>query len=502
MSSTMFPPFRESADASAAKRARIARDDRERAREALCDDAITQSDVAVHGAGRDDGAAARARTNGEAGAHAREDEVELVFAKNVYYEHPRVAARSMRDVEAFMLARGIKVDGMNVPKAVETFEEASFPKYVHEDLVKQAFATPTAIQSQAWPIALSGRDVIAIAETGSGKTLSYVLPAIVHVNSQPVLEKNDGPIALILAPTRELACQIELEVAKFAASSELRHAVIYGGVPKGPQIKQLKSLADICVATPGRLIDFLDAGQTNVRRTSFLVLDEADRMLDMGFEPQIRKIVKNIRPDRQTLLFSATWPVEVRELAREFVRGEPCTIRVGGVADGLLASKSVEQHVRVVDNSEKYSKLIQIFEQEMDGSRMIVFCETKASVDLLTRRLRGDSWPALGIHGDKTQEERDWILGEFKLGETNPILIATDVASRGLDIKDIKLVVNYDFPKNCEEYIHRIGRTGRAGSLGKSYTFFTVNDGKYARELVGILRDSSQDIPPELQQFA
>jgi len=434
---------------------------------------------------------------------ARDFERARVFAKNVYYEHPSVRARSRSSTEAFMREHEIRIEsGSNVPKAVESFDEASFPTYIREELEKMAFAAPTAIQSLAWPLAQSGRDVVAIAETGSGKTLGYILPAIVHVNSQPVLEKNEGPIALVLAPTRELACQIEAEVARFAASSEVRHCVIYGGVPKGPQIKALRSLVDICVATPGRFIDFLDGGQTNTKRTSFFVLDEADRMLDMGFEPQIRKIVRNIRPDRQTLLFTATWPVNVRELAREFLRGDPVTIRVGGTDDGLLASKTVEQHVRMVDNDDKYKQLIRIFEKEMDGSRIVVFCETKASVDLLTRRLRGDGWPALGIHGDKTQEERDWVLGEFKLGEKNPIMIATDVASRGLDVKNIKLVINYDFPKSCDEYVHRIGRTGRAGAHGKSYTFFTVNDGKHARELVGILRDSSQEIPPELQQFA
>ena len=343
--------------------------------------------------------------------------------------------------------------------------------------------------------------MIALAETGSGKTLAYLLPAIVHVNAQPILESGEGPIALVLAPTRELACQIELEVAKYAASSELKHTCVYGGVPKGPQVKALRSgRSEICVATPGRLLDFLDGGQTNLRRTTFVVLDEADRMLDMGFEPQIRRIVQQTRPDRQTLLFTATWPVEVREAAREFVRNDPVEVRVGGTGDGLLASKNVEQIVHVMGPDEKYDALVSTLEKEMDGSQLLVFVETKANVDALTRRLRVEGWPALGLHGAKEQKERDWVLKEFREGKS-PIMLATDVASRGLDVDGIKLVVNYDFPKNVEEYVHRIGRTGRAGRAGKAHTFFTLNDGKLARELVEVLRSTGQKVPDALSRF-
>jgi ATP-dependent RNA helicase DDX5/DBP2 len=298
-----------------------------------------------------------------------------------------------------------------------------------------------------------------------------------------------------------LASQIELEVAKFAASSEIKHACVTGGVPKGPQIKALKSGgSEICVATPGRLIDFLDGGQTNLRRTSFVVLDEADRMLDMGFEPQIRRIIAQTRCDRQTLLFTATWPVEVREVAREFIRNDPVEMRVGGAGDGLLASKNVEQIVHIVEDAEaKYAKLMDILEEEMDGSSILVFVETKALVDQLTRRLRSEGWPALGLHGDKEQKERDWVLEEFRAARS-PIMISTDVASRGLDVVGVKLVVNHDFPKSVEEYVHRIGRTGRAGRKGKSHTFFSIlRDGKHARELAHVLRASNQSIPRALE---
>lgn len=450
-------------------------------------------------------ASARAGDGARASTSDRDDgdaSRRWLFEKNFYYEHPRVTARTVADVEREMTRREIRVvRGVNVPKCVWTFEEASFPRYVHEDLARETFVEPSAVQSQAWPIALSGRDLIAVAETGSGKTLAYLLPAIVHVNAQPTLESGEGPIALVLAPTRELACQIELEVAKYAASSEIKHTCVYGGVPRGPQVKALRSGgSEICVATPGRLLDFLDGGQTNLRRTTFVVLDEADRMLDMGFEPQIRRIMRQTRPDRQTLLFTATWPVEVREVAREFVRNDPVEVRVGGAGDGLLASKNVEQIVHVMGPEEKYDALVSTLEKEMDGSQLLVFVETKANVDALTRRLRVEGWPALGLHGDKEQKERDWVLKEFREG-ASPIMLATDVASRGLDVDGIKLVVNYDFPKSVEEYVHRIGRTGRAGRAGKAHTFFTLNDGKLARELVEVLRSTGQKVPDALSRF-
>jgi ATP-dependent RNA helicase DDX5/DBP2 len=317
-----------------------------------------------------------------------------------------------------------------------------------------------------------------------------------------VLEKGEGPIALILAPTRELARQIELEVAMFAASSDVTHVCVYGGAPKATQMQMLKSGGrEICVATPGRLNDFLESKTTNLDRTTFVVLDEADRMLDMGFEPQIRRIVHRIRPDRQMVLFSATWPPEVRDIAREFLCEDAVEMRVGGAGDGLRSNKNIEQIVEVMDSEDKYDRLITILEAEMDGSQILVFVETKSSVDALTRVLRKNGWPALGLHGDKNQEERDWVLSEFRAGKS-PIMLATGVASRGLDVDGIKIVINYDFPKDVSEYIHRIGRTGRASNAGKSYTFFTVDDGKHARELTEVLNEAKQKIPKSLQQFS
>lgn len=277
-------------------------------------------------------------------------------------------------------------------------------------------------------MALLGRDLIGLAETGSGKTLAYLLPAVVHINAQPLLARGDGPIVLVLAPTRELAVQIQAECVKFGSSSRIKSTCIYGGASKGPQARDLRNGVEIVIATPGRLIDFIESKTTNLRRVTYLVLDEADRMLDMGFEPQIRKIVAQIRPDRQTLLWSATWPKEIQSLAAEFLK-DPYQVVIG--AKDLKANHRIDQQFHFLQSHEKYPELVKILTKEMDGHRIIIFTETKKGCDNITRQLRMDGWPALSIHGDKSQSERDWVLAEFKTGK-HPIMTATDVAARGL----------------------------------------------------------------------
>lgn len=371
------------------------------------------------------------------------------FEKSFYKEHPNVAARSEREVEEFRKEHQMSVQGRNVPRPVETFDEAGFPQYVLSEVKAQGFDRPTAIQSQGWPMALSGRDVVGIAETGSGKTLTYCLPAIVHINAQPLLAPGDGPIVLILAPTRELAVQIQAEISKFGKSSRIRNTCVYGGVPKGPQIRDLSRGVEVCIATPGRLIDMLEAGRTNLRRVTYLVLDEADRMLDMGFEPQIRKIISQIRPDRQTCMWSATWPKEVRQLATDFLN-DYIQVNIGSM--DLSANHRITQIVEVVSDFEKRDKMIKHLEKIMENrsNKCLIFTGTKRIADEITRFLRQDGWPALcesfwiiplfpvlllttgsAIHGDKQQQERDWVLNEFKTGKS-PIMVATDVASRGI----------------------------------------------------------------------
>lgn len=424
----------------------------------------------------------------------------IKFEKNFYQEHPAVRSLTDEDSERIRRAKNITiVEGKNIPKPCRTFEEASFPEYVLEEVQRAGFKEPTPIQIQGWPIALLGRDMVGIAETGSGKTLAFLLPAIVHINAQPYLSKGDGPIVLIMAPTRELAVQIQEEANRFGKSSKIKNTCCYGGVPRRPQQQDLKDGVEVVIATPGRLIDFLDCGDTNLKRVTYLTLDEADRMLDMGFEPQVRKIVSQCRPDRQTLMWSATWPREVQRLARDICKEDPAHINVGSL--DLRTAHTIRQYVEVVQEHDKRGRLKRLLEKVMDGSKILIFTGTKRDGDQLTREMRLDGWPALCIHGDKKQEERDWVLKEFKEGKS-PILVATDVASRGLDVKDIKYVINYDFPSQIEDYVHRVGRTGRAGATGSSYTFFTSDKAKHAKDLIKVLQEANQPVPEELEKLA
>ncbi|KAJ7992614.1 hypothetical protein DPEC_G00280510 [Dallia pectoralis] len=421
------------------------------------------------------------------------------FEKNFYTEHPDVQHMTQYDLEEFRRKKEITVRGSGCPKPVTSFSQAHFPQYVMDVLLQQNFKEPTAIQAQGFPLALSGRDMVGIAQTGSGKTLAYLLPAIVHINHQPYLERGDGPVCLVLAPTRELAQQVQQVAHEYGKSSRIKSTCVYGGAPKGPQIRDLERGVEICIATPGRLIDFLEAGKTDLRRCTYLVLDEADRMLDMGFEPQIRKIVDQIRPDRQTLMWSATWPKDVRQLAEDFLK-DYVQINVGALE--LSANHNILQIVDVCMDSEKDNKLLQLMEEIMaeKENKTIIFVETKKRCDDLTRRMRRDGWPAMCIHGDKSQPERDWVLTEFRSGKA-PILIATDVASRGLDVEDVKFVINYDYPNSSEDYIHRIGRTARSTNKGTAYTFFTPSNLRQARELIRVLEEARQAINPKLLQL-
>ncbi|CAJ0638427.1 15644_t:CDS:10 [Entrophospora sp. SA101] len=372
------------------------------------------------------------------------------FEKNFYREHPNVMARSEIEVEEYRRKQEMSV-----------FE-----------VLNLGFTAPTPIQSQGWPMALSGRDLVGIAETGS---------------------------VLILAPTRELAIQIQQECTKFGKSSRIKNTCVYGGVPRGPQVRELSAGVEICIATPGRLIDMLETRKTNLRRVTYLVLDEADRMLDMGFEPQIRKIVDQIRPDRQTLMWSATWPKEVKRLAEDYLN-DFIQVNIGSL--DLSASHNITQTVEVCSEYEKRTKLVRHLERIIDQkeNKTLIFTATKRTADEITKFLRQDGWPALAIHGDKAQVERDWVLSEFRTGRS-PIMVATDVASRGIDVKDIKLVINYDFPTNVEDYVHRIGRTGRGGAKGLAVTFFTMDNARQAKDLVNILREANQEVDSKLLEL-
>lgn len=422
------------------------------------------------------------------------------FKKDFYIPHLRVMQRSAYEVDEWRRSKEISLKGKQIPEPVFSFEEAGFPDYVNIEVRNAGFKAPTPIQAQGWPIALSGRDMVGIASTGSGKTLSYILPAIVHINHQSRLMRGDGPIVLVLAPTRELAQQIQQVATDFGSTSRIRNTCVFGGAPKGPQVTDLADGVEIVIATPGRLIDFLESNRTDLKRCTYLVLDEADRMLDMGFEPQIRKIIEQIRPDRQTLMWSATWPKEVQALASEFLK-DYIQINVGSLS--LSANHNILQIIDVCQEYEKETKLSTLLKEIMaeKENKTIIFIETKRRVDDITRKMKRDGWPAVCIHGDKSQQERDWVLQDFRSGKA-PILVATDVAARGLDVEDVKFVINFDYPSNSEDYVHRIGRTGRSSRTGTAYTFFTPNNANKASDLLAVLKEAKQVINPKLQEMA
>lgn len=310
------------------------------------------------------------------------------------------------------------------------------------------FKDPTAIQSQGWPMALSGRDLVGIAATGSGKTLSFILPAIIHIRAQPYLQPGDGPICLVLSPTRELANQTQEECSRFGNASGIRNTCLYGGVSKRNQIYELRRGAEIVIATPGRLLDLLEAGVTNLRRVTYLVMDEADRMLDMGFEPQISRIVENARPDRQLVMFSATFPSHVENLARKILK-KPVMIIVGGRTE---VAAEISQSIEVRTKEQKYPRLLQILGEWYEKGLILIFVDKQQKADYLFRDLLRSGYYSFTLHGGMDQQDRDQTIADFK-NKTRTILIATSVAGRGLHVKDLVLVINYDCPNHLEDYV-------------------------------------------------
>jgi len=431
------------------------------------------------------------------------------FQKNFYREAASISAQTDDEVMRWRTEHDIVVMGHSVPRPIRTFLEAGFPGYILTEIERAGFTAPTAIQAQGWPMAMSGRDVIGVAETGSGKTLAFLLPCIVHINAQPLLRTGDGPIVLVIAPTRELAMQIEGEVSKFAYSSKIKHCCVYGGVPRREQANRLRDGVEIIICTPGRMLDFLESETTNLRRVTYLVIDEADRLLDMGFEPQLSSMFSQVRPDRQILMWSATWPKEVQQLSKKyFLTNDVIQVSVGSALSNIKANHRVEQIIECLEggNYEKENKLYAILRDDRYYGKaalqkVLVFAGTKKQCDFLHKMLRNDGYRVTVIHGDKQQFERDEALASFKEGRTT-IMIATDVASRGIHVNDIGLVLNFDMPQNIEDYVHRIGRTARCGKTGRAISFFTRNDAKRANKLIAILKDAKQPIPSKLEEWA
>ncbi|XP_011079538.1 DEAD-box ATP-dependent RNA helicase 24 isoform X1 [Sesamum indicum] len=421
------------------------------------------------------------------------------FNKDFYEEKASISGMSDQEVAEYRKSLAIRVSGFDVPRPIKTFEDCGFSVELMKAIAKQAYEKPTPIQCQALPIVLSGRDVIGIAKTGSGKTASFVLPMVVHIMDQPELQKEEGPIGVICAPTRELAHQIYLEAKKFAKAYGIRVSAVYGGMSKLEQFKELKAGCEIVVATPGRLIDMIKMKALTMLRATYLVLDEADRMFDLGFEPQIRSIVGQIRPDRQTLLFSATMPRKVEKLASEIL-SDPVRVTVGEVG---MANEDITQVVQVIaSDTEKLPWLLEKLPGMIDEGDVLVFASKKATVDEVESELVQKGFKAAALHGDKDQASRMEVLQKFKSG-TYHVLIATDVAARGLDIKSIKSVVNFDIAKDMDMHVHRIGRTGRAGDKdGTAYTLITQKEARFAGELVNSLIAAGQNVSTELMDLA
>ncbi|BGP37364.1 hypothetical protein JCM10450v2_001273 [Rhodotorula kratochvilovae] len=425
------------------------------------------------------------------------------FEKDFFTPHRATLARSQADVDAWRAMKRITVEG-DAPRPAQNWVECQFADEIGEYIIEKRFQEPTPIQSQALPMACSGKDLIAISETGSGKTLAYAAPMVLHVRAQPPATAATGPIALIMAPTRELAMQILRECADIGKKSEVKCAAVYGGAPKGAQLERLQNGPDVLVATPGRLIEFLSNGDVKLQRVTYLVLDEADRMIHEGFEQELRQIMSVVRPDRQVLMFSATWPVEVRALAKDYVK-DAARVTVGN--DEVTANKAITQAVVICENGlrDKKERLLELIAKEKEArGKVLIFCSTKRATQDLCDWLRAPENgqnQAVSIHGDKRQEERDFALNEFRQG-TSPILVATDVAQRGLDIPHVTCVLNFDAPTAAADYVHRIGRTARAGATGRAVTFLGGSrDLAIARDMLEIFGRDDQIVSAEFKNY-
>jgi len=411
----------------------------------------------------------------------------------------------------------------------QTFNDPICVEKIPDKLLKQCtekngFQKPSPIQAQCWPVLLTSdsngrhRDVVGIAETGSGKTLAFSMPALSLMSKDKAMSEKRGraPRMLVLAPTRELAMQSQKVLEEFGKVVNLTSVVIYGGVPKPAQQAVLRKGVDCVVGTPGRLKDLINDGSCDLSTISNLVLDEADRMLDMGFEEDVRYIISQCqdKKSRQTAMFSATWPAAIQQLAMEFM-DNPICIYVGfesivgsngenAVDDSLSANKRVSQTVEVIEDREREPRLRELLKKYSSGKRkndrILVFALYKKEAARLEGTLSRWGYSCASIHGDKSQDKREQALQEFKDGSC-PILVATDVAARGLDIPDVEVVLNYTFPLTIEDYVHRIGRTGRAGKNGISYTFFQPGDKSHAGELQQVMKQAGQDIPDSLMKF-
>lgn len=427
--------------------------------------------------------------------------------KTEYSEHLDLTALPQAKIDNYLANHSIQISDPKTSALRPILSFSQLPTEIASQYKKlfEKFTEPSTIQSSAWPFLLSGRDVVGIAETGSGKTLAFGLPLVVRLAS---LKKKTGIRAIVIAPTRELAIQVFEQIDLVATTTGLKAVCIYGGTNKEEQRRTLKN-ANIIVATPGRLKDFMSDGSIDLSKVRYLVLDEADRMLDKGFEDDIKQIISQTPSSkkRQTAMFTATWPKTIRDLAATFMTA-PVRITIGRTEDEdsgeLRANPRIKQTIEVLDGAVKEQRLLQLLKSHQGGNkskdRILVFCLYKKEAQRIERFIGSRGFAVAAIHGDMSQRDREASLEGFKSGAKS-LLVATDVAARGLDIPNVKLVINVTFPLTAEDYVHRIGRTGRAGAEGNAITFFTEQDKGLAGALVNVLKAAKQNVPEELLKF-
>uniref|UniRef100_A0A4X1SLH1 RNA helicase n=2 Tax=Sus scrofa TaxID=9823 RepID=A0A4X1SLH1_PIG len=400
----------------------------------------------------------------------------------------------------------VEVSGHEAPPAILTFEEANLCQTLNSNIAKAGYTKLTPVQKYSIPIILGGRDLMACAQTGSGKTAAFLLPILAHMMRDGItasrFKELQEPECIIVAPTRELINQIYLEARKFSFGTCVRAVVIYGGTQLGHSIRQIVQGCNILCATPGRLMDIIGKEKIGLRQVKYLVLDEADRMLDMGFGPEMKKLIScpgmPSKEQRQTLMFSATFPEEIQRLAGEFLKSNYLFVAVGQVGG---ACRDVQQTILQVGQYSKREKLVEIL-RNIGDERTMVFVETKKKADFIATFLCQEKISTTSIHGDREQREREQALGDFRCGKC-PVLVATSVAARGLDIENVQHVINFDLPSTIDEYVHRIGRTGRCGNTGRAISFFDPeSDSHLAQPLVKVLSDAQQDVPAWLEEIA
>ncbi|KAM3585410.1 uncharacterized protein V6R79_017114 [Siganus canaliculatus] len=400
----------------------------------------------------------------------------------------------------------VDVSGSNPPQAIMTFDEAALCESLRKNVSKSGYVKPTPVQKHGIPIISAGRDLMACAQTGSGKTAAFLLPILQQLMADGVAASSfselQEPEAVIVAPTRELINQIYQEARKFAFGTCVRPVVVYGGVSTGYQMREISRGCNLLCGTPGRLLDMIGRGKVGLSKVRYLVLDEADRMLDMGFEPDMRRLVGSpgmpSREERQTLMFSATYPEDIQRMAADFLKTDYLFLAVGVVGG---ACSDVQQTFVQVTKFSKRELLLDLL-KETGMERTMVFVETKRQADFIAAYLCQEKVPTTSIHGDREQREREQALSDFRSGKC-PVLVATSVAARGLDIPDVQHVVNFDLPSNIDEYVHRIGRTGRCGNIGRAVSFYDPDaDNQLARALVTILSKAQQEVPSWLEESA